>query len=703
MNSAEEKYRALEERYKTLFEKSADAFLIIVNDKFVDCNMATVEMLDYRNKQELLNTHPSVLSPPTQPDGRDSFEKANEMMAIALDKGSHRFEWEYKRYNGEVFPVEVLLTAIPSDAGTMIHVVWRDITDRKDAEKRLEASEKRYKTLFDKSADAMLIIVNDKFVDCNMATVEMLDYRNKQELLNTHPSVLSPPTQPDGRDSFEKANEMMAIALDKGSHRFEWEYKRYNGEVFPVEVLLTAIPSDAGTMIHVVWRDITDRKKAHELITYQAKHDLLTGLNNRYEFERSARELLSDSKNKDTEHALCYLDLDQFKVVNDTCGHLAGDELLRQIGKILNNTISARDTLARLGGDEFGVLLQYCSIRDAQRVTSSILDAIQDYRFTWEGRTFRVGVSIGLVPITSFTRNLTDLMKDADAACYTAKDKGRNCIHVSTLDDSDVAHHHGQLQWVNRINDALNSDSYELFGQDISSLNGSDEKYCEILLRMKDADGNMISPGDFLPAAERYNLTTQIDFWVIRNAFRLLKEFPSIFQVYTSFSINLSGACITKPETFEYIKENLKESGIKGENICFEITETAAISNLVYANELISYVKKLGCKFSLDDFGSGLSSFAYLKNLPVDYLKIDGLFVKNIVEDKIDFSMVKAINEVGHLMGMQTIAEYVENGSIYDRLCEIGVDFAQGFFISKPEALTGILQASTDSIRINRL
>ena len=692
MDSADEKYKTLEERYRTLFEKSADAILIIVNDKFVDCNMATVKMLGYKNKQELLNTHPSVLSPPKQPDGRDSFEKANEMMSIALEKGSHRFEWDHKRYNGEVFPVEVLLTAIPSDVGTMIHVVWRDITDRKIAEKKLEASEKRYKTLFEKSADAILIIDNDKFVDCNMATVEMLGYKNKQELLNTHPSVLSPPTQPDGRDSFEKANEMMSIALEKGSHRFEWDHKRYNGEVFPVEVLLTAIPSDGRTMIHVVWRDITDRKKAHELITYQAKHDLLTGLNNRYEFERRANELLADLKNENAEHALCYLDLDQFKVINDTCGHMAGDELLRQIGTVLKDAISGRDILARLGGDEFGVLLEHCSISDAQRVTTSILKAIQEYQFIWEDRIFRLGVSIGLVPITQYTNNLTDLMRDADAACYTAKNKGRNCIHVSTPDDMEIAHHYGQLQWVTRINEALENDAFVLFGQPIVSVGGDNEKYCEILLRMENKDGSLIPPGEFLPAAERYNLASQIDYWVIKNALILLKEHPSIFNTYSSFSINLSGEFIAKPETMEYIREQLKASGIKGENITFEVTETAAISNLIYANELISSVKELGCKFSLDDFGSGLSSFGYLKRLPVDYLKIDGLFVRDIVRDKIDLSMVKAINEVGHLMGMRTIAEYVEDQSILDCLKDINVDFAQGYFICKPKALSEILQ-----------
>ena len=552
--------------------------------------------------------------------------------------------------------------------------------------------DERYRTLFEKSADAILIIVNDKFVDCNMATVEMLGYKNKQELLNTHPSVLSPPTQPDGRDSFEKANEMMSIALEKGSHRFEWDHKRYNGEVFPVEVLLTAIPSDVGTMIHVVWRDITDRKKAHELITYQAKHDLLTGLNNRYEFERRANELLSDLKNENAEHALCYLDLDQFKVINDTCGHMAGDELLRQIGTVLKDAISSRDVLARLGGDEFGVLLEHCSISDAQRVTTSILKAIQDYQFIWEDRVFRLGVSIGLVPISQYTNNLTDLMRDADAACYTAKNKGRNCIHVSTPDDLEIAHHYGQLQWVTRINDAFESDAFVLFAQPIVSIGGDDEKHCEILLRMKNDDGSLIPPGEFLPAAERYNLTSQIDYWVIKNALILLKEHLSIFDTYSSFSINLSGECIAKPETLEYIKEQLKASGIKGENITFEVTETAAISNLIYANELISSVKELGCKFSLDDFGSGLSSFGYLKRLPVDYLKIDGLFVRDIVRDKIDLSMVKAINEVGHLMGMRTIAEYVENKSILDCLKGINVDFAQGYFICRPKALSEILQ-----------
>ncbi len=543
----------------------------------------------------------------------------------------------------------------------------------------------RYKTLFEKSADAMLIIDDDQFVDCNMATVKMLGYKNKQELYNTHPSVLSPPTQPDGRDSYEKANEMISIAFEKGSHRFEWDHKRFNGEIFPVEVLLTPITSDNKTMLHVVWRDITERKKAHETISYQAKHDLLTGLYNRYEFERRVKNILEDIEGND-EHALCYLDLDQFKIVNDTCGHTAGDELLRQIGTVLKKAISARDLLARLGGDEFGVLLEYCTISDAQRVTTSILQAIQEYQFVWEGRVFKLGVSIGLVPVTGLTKNLKDLLRDADAACYTAKDKGRNCIHISMPDDADVARVHGQLELVNNINEALSNDSFVLYGQTIESLSDKSEIHCEILVRMKVED-ELLLPGEFLPAAERYNLTTKLDYWVIENTLDLLSNNPSIYDSFTSFSINLSGASVSIPETADFIISKINNSELDANKICFEITETAAISNLVQANELIQILQGLGCKFALDDFGSGLSSFSYLKNLPVDYLKIDGLFVRDIVDDPIDLAMVKSINEVGHLMKMKTIAEYVENEKIKEILNDINVDYAQGYYLSEPVKL----------------
>jgi diguanylate cyclase (GGDEF)-like protein len=430
---------------------------------------------------------------------------------------------------------------------------------------------------------------------------------------------------------------------------------------------------------------INERKTANEKLSYQASHDPLTGLLNRREFAHNANKLLSTVTMGQTEHALCYMDLDQFKVVNDTCGHAAGDEMLRQLSQVLTDTLRYNDTLARLGGDEFGVLIENCSLDDAYQISKKLLEVIQDYQFFWEGHSFRVSVSIGLVTISEVTLNLTEVLKNADAACYIAKDGGRNRIHVYHPEDSEIAQRHGEMQWVPRINQALEENCFCLYAQDIVPLDGRDDKHYEVLLRMIDDKGHVIPPGAFLPAAERYNLISAIDRWVIENTFRLLTANPIFLKKTCFVSINLSGHSITDDAFLNFIITQLHECGIDANKICFEITETAAISNLNTAATFISTLKNLGCQFALDDFGSGLSSFAYLKYLKVDYLKIDGMFVKDIIDDPIDHAMVKSINQIGQVMGMQTIAEFVENDEIKAMLKEIGVNYAQGYGIGKPQ------------------
>lgn len=440
-----------------------------------------------------------------------------------------------------------------------------------------------------------------------------------------------------------------------------------------------------------VLNDISERKIAEEQLTYQASHDSLTGLINRHEFERRTKRLLSSIKQNNHEHALCFMDLDRFKIVNDSCGHAAGDELLRQLSSILKDVVRKRDTLARLGGDEFGVLMEHCSLDDAHRVATSLQTAIQDYVFSWESHTFKISASIGLVAITETTPSVIELLKEADAACYMAKEKGRNRIHVYHAEDSEMLQRHGEIQWIERLHKALEEDRFLLYAQTIAPLDGSAEKHYEILLRMIDDNDDIIVPGVFLPAAERYNLISKIDCWVIEHAFSLLANNPDFLKIIDFCSINLSGQSLTDPRIFEIIAKQLEKSGVDGKKICFEITETAAISNLSSAKEFISRVKGLGCWFALDDFGSGLSSFGYLKHLPVDYLKIDGMFVKNIVDDPIDYAMVKSINEIGHVMGMKTIAEFVEDDDIMKILKKIKVDYAQGYGIEKPRPFDEII------------
>jgi diguanylate cyclase (GGDEF)-like protein len=433
---------------------------------------------------------------------------------------------------------------------------------------------------------------------------------------------------------------------------------------------------------------------AQDELSYHAVHDSLTGLINRHEFEKRVSYLLSQIKNSDDCHAMLFMDLDQFKVVNDTCGHVAGDKLLNKLGKLLLSTISKRDTIARLGGDEFGILIQGCTLEQAQLVAAEILKTVMNYQFLWAGKVFRIGVSMGLVAITKNSDDFTELFRQADAACYLAKDMGRNRIHAYHPDDNELAVRHREMNWVGRINQALDEDRFCLYAQAIVPLDGSAKKHYELLIRMVDEQGEIILPGAFLPAAERYNLIEKLDAWVVSHACKLLAEHPLFFAQVDFVSINLSGPSLTNHAFLESILDVFAEKNISPRMVCFEVTETIAISNLDAAIRFIKTLKKSGFRFALDDFGSGISSFGYLKNLPVDYLKIDGMFVKGIVEDPIDYAMVKSINEIGQVMGMQTIAEFVENNQIKELLTTIGVNYGQGYGLGKPKPLKELVIGS---------
>lgn len=461
---------------------------------------------------------------------------------------------------------------------------------------------------------------------------------------------------------------------------------------FAIEVSAAPISmgSDEVLGVVLVFKDVSEARKLSQQVSYQATHDALTGLINRTELERRLNRVLETAHNESTQNAFCYLDLDQFKLVNDTCGHVAGDELLRQLGGLLEQRIRKRDTLARLGGDEFGLLIEHCSIDEAQGIAESLIAALGDFSFPWEDHSFNVGVSIGVVSIDRQSKSMGDVLRAADSACYIAKEQGRNRVHVHQEDDEELAKRFGEMQWAVRIPRALEENRFQLYFQEILPIQGVNQSlagHFELLLRMEDESGGQIMPGSFLPAAERYNLSDKLDRWVISQAFKWFQRHPKQLERLNLCSINLSGLSLNNTTFLPFVINELRQSGITPRKICFEITETVAIANLSSAIKFISSLRELGCHFALDDFGSGLSSFAYLKNLPVDFLKIDGLFVKDILHDPMDLAMVKSINEIGHVMGKKTIAEFVENDVILEKLREIGVDYAQGYGIGKPKPI----------------
>lgn len=443
----------------------------------------------------------------------------------------------------------------------------------------------------------------------------------------------------------------------------------------------------------IVLHDVTEMRSLAERLSYQASHDSLTGLVNRREFEIRLEQAIHNAQSEHTYYALCFIDLDQFKVINDTAGHSAGDEYLKQLAQRLTSYIRNSDVFARLGGDEFGILLDGCTVQQAIEIADEIKEEIKNTRFIWGKNSFETGASIGIVPINRFSSSVSELLSSADVACYEAKDRGRNRIQVFEPNDAELAKRRGETTWVQQIKTAIEQDALQLYYQDIVSLSTDCDqiKTVEILLRMQNNAAENIPPHAFLPTAERYNLMPLLDKWVISATFDFLKKYHRKAAPPLRLSINLSGQSVTDHTVLKHILDLLTQSHIDASHICFEITETAAIANMSYAINFISTLKQRGCKVALDDFGSGLSSFAYLKNMPIDNLKIDGVFIRDIISDPMDKAFVEAIHNIGEMMGIRTTAEFVESEEVLECVKTIGIDFAQGYYLAEPRPLLQLL------------
>ncbi|HKA39270.1 MAG TPA: EAL domain-containing protein [Burkholderiales bacterium] len=470
-----------------------------------------------------------------------------------------------------------------------------------------------------------------------------------------------------------------------------------NGRECPVRYSHAPIRGRDGTVhgMIVVFHDVSQIRAMAQQLIWQASHDALTGLVNRREYERRLSELVETAKTQRRDHALLFMDLDHFKAVNDTCGHSAGDELLRQLTSIMATRMRGSDTLARLGGDEFGALLESCPLDQALRIANALRETVREFRFVWEDKTFSVGVSMGLVPINADSGGVNQILAAADACCYEAKNRGRDRVHVYRPDELSQSGRHEELKIVSQISNAFERGQFRLYRQRIAPLDhGADrEPRYEVLARMLDRSGNLVPATGFMPHAERYNLLTSIERWVISSLVEFLhrqwksKPAADIHAERGFYSVNISGASINDKSFPDFLRNLLTRYQLPSGLICFEITETTAISNLSKAAELMHELKGMGCRFALDDFGTGMSSFAYLKYLPVDFLKIAGVFIKDMNSDPMDFAIVDSINRIGHILGMRTIAESVEDAGTLSRIKELGLDFAQGYFIAEPEAL----------------
>lgn len=565
-----------------------------------------------------------------------------------------------------------------------VFVVVHDITAHVEIEYRLDLQTTFFRQLFENSPDGIAFLNKERdVVDVNPAFERLFGYRLEELRGRCLKDIIAPPGMQ------EESLQVFDHCITKSLVHVETTRQRRNGEILQVAILGYPITLDGERIgVYAIYRDITERKRVVAEIAHQATHDELTDLANRREFERCATQMVEAAALSTKGNALLYIDLDQFKVVNDTCGHPAGDRLLKDIGRILKENVRTTDTIARLGGDEFAILLQDCPPSVAERIAQRIVHQVADYRFRWNEKPFSIGASIGLVIIDNAISDFSTLMTAADAACYTAKEKGRHRVQIYRPDDADMIKQHDQLDWVSRINQALENDQFVLYYQrlfPIKMASGLRPHY-EILIRMLDNQHQLVPPNAFIPAAERFGLMPAIDRWVIRHVFRTLaarrKPDPVDNEIV---GINISGTSLSENGFVDYVRDQFSEHSIAPGSICFEITETAAISDLDRALDFIRAMHELGCVIALDDFGSGMSSFNYLKSLDVDYLKIDGAFIKDMADNEVDSAMAEAINRVGQVMGIRTVAEYVENERILERLRLLGVDYAQGFGVHRPE------------------
>ena len=549
----------------------------------------------------------------------------------------------------------------------------------------LTDSEARKAAILNAALDCIISIDNQgRILEFNPAAEKTFGHRRAQVLGRDMVSLIIP-------EEYREAHTEGMHRQQKGepstilNERVEVTALHADGHTFPVELTVTKEHVGKETVYTAFLRDITTARKMEQQLSYQATHDALTDLINRREFERRLEHALEA---REGQHCILYMDLDQFKVVNDTSGHAAGDELLRQLSRVLRQDVRLSDTLARLGGDEFGLLLEFCSIEAAEKVANSLLKVVRNFQFYWGERRYTIGISIGVVPFTGYGETLGEIMSAADAACYTAKERGRNRIQTYAPNDQEVTRRRDEMNWVERITRGFEEDRFQLYRQTIETLQSPPEpnlQCYELLLRLKEDE--LLTPNVFLTPAERFGLMPYIDRWVVRTAFHWFSTHPDDLERLDFVTINLSGHSIGEENFTSFITQNLSQFEIPAHKICFEITETAAVSNLDTASRMMVQLQQLGCRFALDDFGSGMSSFGYLKNLPVDFLKIDGSFVREINDDPINLAMVQSINDIAQVLGKQTIAEFVETDDIKKRLVELGVDYVQGYAISKPEPL----------------
>ena len=694
----EERLRTSEARYRGLFENTVDGVYIASRDgELIQANPALVQMLGYASEDDLKSVG-STSKLYVNPIDRERVFARLEAQGFVRN-----FEYRLRRKNGsEIVVLENSRAVYDEDGKIVAHEgTITDITERKRAETRIFQEKERAQVTLQSIGDGVITTDAEGRVDyINPVAQDLTGWDSRSASGRTIDEIMTIVNE-NTRATIENPvqrclQEGRIISIGSGSILI-----KRDGDEVPIQDSAAPIRDRIGNIIGsvLVFHDTSKESRLFRQLSYQASHDALTGLINRTEFENQVVASLSRLReDPEQTHALLYIDLDQFKVVNDTFGHTAGDELLRQLSNHFQGCIRVSDILARLSGDEFGILLERCGEDRAKEVAEDLRNAVENFRFEWKDSFASVRCSIGIVLVTADDDDVATIMSSADVACYTAKDSGRNQIHMHSEDDGSIRLE--EMKWVSRISRAVEEDRFELYFQPIIGIGerGAERRgHYELLLRMRDEDGELVSPDLFIPAAERYNLMSTLDRWVVRHALDELADRDPGDKARYTVAINLSGNSLSEDRFLEFVIEELGSRNLAEGAVCFEITETAAISNLSRVVHFMQELKKLGCRFSLDDFGSGLSSFTYLKNLPVDYLKIDGHFISHVTDDPVDESMVQAIHDVGKALGIETIAERVESKEVLDKLASLGIEFAQGYYIARPTTAESFEPWKTDS------
>ena len=675
---AKEKLKVNQEHYLDVFDNTSDLIQCLAADgSFLYTNRAWRETMGYTEDEVRSLTLLDVLHADSQQCCQDRFKR------LQAGEELRKIEFKFLTKTGQT-------VHLAGDCGSLIKEgevistrgIFKNITETVQAEQALCASEERYQTLYEHAPDIYTTIGEDgTILSINRTGAGILGYRVEELINQSAARVIHPEDLPAVLEHIKK--QFSNPGPDQG---IEYRKIRKDGSLLWVHQRASLDPQEQEPRLLVVCRDITDKRLLEDQLAYQATHDALTALINRREFENRLDRVLAFQQTQPGEHALCYLDLDQFKIINDTCGHIAGDELLRQISGLLAGQIRSRDTLARLGGDEFAILMEHCPMERASALAEQVRDAIENFRFQWREHRFALGVSIGLLPLHGVS-SLKDALSLSDSACFVAKAKGRNRVHIHEHDSNITNSQISDVHWASRITTALEKDLFCLYAQPIHacSTEHSGNRF-EILVRLRD-NGKIVRPGAFMPAAERYNLSPKLDRWVIDHVIQWFSENNEALLNTELCSVNLSALSLCDEAFRSHLLTRLETSGFPRHKLCFEVTETATIANLSQATEFINALREAGCQFALDDFGSGLSSYAYLKNLPVDMIKIDGVFVRNIATSDVDRMMVKSICDIVRMMGKKTTAEYVESAEALEVLRQIGVDYVQGYHLGRPAPL----------------